>query len=181
MKAFHIRRPGFAGYPDKSLSGRQILNVQYSVSIAAYMDPDFLIFRIFQAVAYPIPLRKPQQDPLILRLSLAAVSAPVGFSGVAIRKEQCGLTGSAENGSRTAPALDILRIIGSGRNFQRRSACQCADDLRVVFSILSAPAKNVRLYKIDPSYRCSPPPIGSEASRCSFCGHKSADPAWFCT
>ena len=49
------------------------------------MDPDFLIFRIFQAVAYPIPLRKPQQDPLILRLSLAAVSAPVGFAGVSVR------------------------------------------------------------------------------------------------
>ena len=81
------------------------------------MDPDFLIFRIFQAVAYQISLRKPQQDPLILRLS---------FAGVSVREEQCGLTGSAENGSRTAPALDILRIIGSGRNFQRRSAGQCA-------------------------------------------------------
>ena len=108
------------------------------------MDPDFLIFRIFQAVAYQISLRKPQQDPLILRLSLAAVSPPVGFAGVSVREEQGGLTGSAENGSRTAPALDILRIIGSGRNFQRRSAGQCADDLRVVFSMGNAVEKPVK-------------------------------------
>ena len=132
MKAFHIRRPGFAGYPDKSLSGRQILNVQYSVSIAAYMDPDFLIFRIFQAVAYQISLRKPQQDPLILRLSLAAVSAPVGFSGVAIRKEQCGLTGSAENGSRMV--LYVIEI-ATAETSRMGISVKASMDIRIFFWI----------------------------------------------
>lgn len=105
---------------------------------------EFFLLQIFHTVAYPVSLTKAKQDFLILRLGFAAVSAPVGFAGVSVCEEQRSFAGSAENGSRTAPALDILRIIGSGRNLQRRSAGQCADDLRVVFSMGNAVEKPVK-------------------------------------
>ena len=109
-----------------------------------YIDPNFFLLQIFHTVAYPVSLTKAKQDFLILQLGFAAVSAPVGFAGVSVCEEQRSFAGSAENGSRTAPALDILRIIGSGRNLQRRSAGQCADDLRVVFSMGNAVEKPVK-------------------------------------